>query len=116
MEIDYYYDLYISECWKDKKDKIKDRLCKKRLQPHVYIVTLSQGRQNQVEFFSSLLLKQHVFENSRLFVLAITAGYDEAAAFVCRLTDLVYRSTGTADIRNYVVTMQNKFEEAGENS
>ena len=51
MQIKFYYNLYVSECWQEKKEKIIKRLKANRLQPQVYVVALSQGEQNQLEFF-----------------------------------------------------------------
>lgn len=115
MNIKFYCDLYISECWKDKKDKILKKLRQNRLQPQVYIVTLSQGRQNHLEFFSSALLKQNVFKNKQLFVVAVVFGYEEALSYICSLTDHVYQTTGNADIRGFLTKHQSECEKAGQN-
>ena len=56
-QIEFYHNLYVSECWQKKKGKIVKRLKENKLQPQVYVITLSQGEQNQLEFFSSVLLK-----------------------------------------------------------
>ena len=59
-QIEFYHNLYVSECWQKKKGKIVKRLKENKLQPQVYVITLSQGEQNQLEFFSSVfsLLKK----------------------------------------------------------
>ena len=75
-QIEFYHNLYVSECWQKKKGKIVKRLKENKLQPQVYVITLSQGEQNQLEFFSSVLLKQSIFEHSKLFVIGIADGYD----------------------------------------
>ena len=69
--IEFYHNLYVSECWQKKKGKIVKRLKENKLQPQVYVITLSQGEQNQLEFFSSVLLKQSIFEHSKLFVIEL---------------------------------------------
>ena len=80
-QIEFYHNLYVSECWQKKKGKIVKRLKENKLQPQVYVITLSQGEQNQLEFFSSVLLKQSIFEHSKLFVIGIADGY---AVCFCR--------------------------------
>ena len=70
-QIEFYHNLYVSECWQKKKGKIVKRLKENKLQPQVYVITLSQGEQNQLEFFSSVLLKQSIFEHSKLFVIGM---------------------------------------------
>lgn len=63
MHVKFYCDLYVSQGWQKKKATLKRKLRKKKLLPSVYVITLSQGAQNQLEFFSSVLLHQHVFDN-----------------------------------------------------
>lgn len=58
MQMKFYCDLYVSECWQEKRARIIKKLKQNRIQPQVYVVALSQGSQNQLEFFSSILLKQ----------------------------------------------------------
>ena len=113
MQIKFYCDLYVSECWRDKKAKIMKKLKANRLQPMVYVVTLSQGDQNHLEFFSSVLLKQHVFDSASLFVVGITDGYDEALACVEKIAGQAYRDTGGTDIRGYLLKKQEEFERTG---
>ena len=68
MQMKFYCDLYVSECWQKKKEKIIKKLKRNRIQPQVYVVALSQGDQNELEFFSSILLKQHVFDNTEVLL------------------------------------------------
>ena len=84
-QIEFYHNLYVSECWQKKKGKNSKRLKENKLQPQVYVITLSQGEQNQLEFFSSVLLKQSIFEHSKLFVIGIADGYDEALSLLKKL-------------------------------
>ena len=113
MQIKIYCDLYVSECWQEKKEKIIKKLRQNRLQPQVYVIALSQGKQNHLEFFSSMLLKQHVYKNTGLFVVGIAAGYDEALSITEEIADHVYRETAGADIRRFVLERQQEFEKAG---
>ena len=91
MQVKIYCDLYVSECWQEKKEKIIKKLRQNRLQPQVYVIALSQGEQNHLEFFSSMLLKQRVYKNTGLFVVGIAAGYDEALSITAEIADHVYR-------------------------
>ena len=96
-QIEFYHNLYVSECWQKKKGKIVKRLKENKLQPQVYVITLSQGEQNQLEFFSSVLLKQSIFEHSKLFVIGIADGYDEALFLVEEIVQDVYQETKSAN-------------------
>ncbi len=113
MHVNFYCDLYVSQSWQKKKSTLKRKLKKKKLLPSVYIITLSQGTQNQLEFFSSVLLHQHVFDHAELFVIGMADGYNEALFLVEQITDKVYRKTGTADIRRFVQKRQEEFEKTG---
>lgn len=113
MRIRLYCDLYVSECWQDKKDKIIKKLADNKIQPQVYVITLAQGEQNHLEFFSSMLLKQRIYKDEELFVVGIAAGYDGALALMETITDQVYQETGDADIRRFITDRQQEYEEAG---
>jgi len=113
MQIKFYYNLYVSECWQEKKEKIIKRLKANRLQPQVYVVALSQGEQNQLEFFPSALLKQHVFEHARLFVVGVADGYDEALFLVEKIVQDVYEKTDKVKIRQFFLMDQAEYEKKG---
>ena len=113
MRIKFYCDLYVSECWREKKERIIKKLRQNRLQPQVYVITLSQGSQNHLEFFSSLLLKQHVIRNAGLFVVGIADGYEEALSITAAIADHVYKETADADIRRFILSRQEEYEKAG---
>lgn len=112
MRVKFYCDLYVSECWKKKKAKIAEKLQRNILQPRVWVITLSQGEQNHMEFFSSALLKQHVFDDADLFVIGIADGYDEALSLTEKIAGTVYRETGDADIRQFILRRQQEYEKA----
>ena len=114
MQMKFYCDLYVSECWQEKRARIIKKLKQNRIQPQVYVVALSQGSQNQLEFFSSILLKQHVFDNTEVFVVGIANGYDESLFMVRDITEQIYAETGTADLRKYILERQKEYVKAGQ--
>lgn len=114
MQMEFYCDLYVSECWQKKKARIIRKLRANRVQPQVYVVALSQGSQNQLEFFSGILLRQHVFAHADLFVIGIADGYDEALAMVRDITEEVYTVTGMTDLRKYILERQEQYVKAGQ--
>ena len=113
MHIEFYCDLRVSECWQEKVEKIKRKPRSNSVLPDVFVIALSQGEQNQLEFFSAILMKQHVFDNSSLFVIGIADGYDDALYMVEDITRTVYEKTGSADIRRYILARQREFNETG---
>nr|WP_294492358.1 hypothetical protein [uncultured Mediterraneibacter sp.] len=108
-----YCDLYISECWKNKKAKIIKKLKADRVTPQTYVITLSQGERNHLEFYSGMLLKQHFYDDSELFVVGIADGYDECLLITQKLTEEVFRHTGGADLRSFILERQKEYEKAG---
>ena len=86
------------------------RLQKNRLQPAVYVIALAQGEQNQLEIFSSMLLKQRIFDDKELFVVGIADGYLDALYLVEEMTDEAYRETGQADVRRWILRRQNEYD------
>lgn len=107
----FYCDLYISEDLEKKKDKVLGRLSENKAQPSIYVITLAQGRQNHLEFYSSLLLKQHIYEDTPLFVVGIANGYEDAMYMVEQITAKVYEETKGTDIRGYIEKRQKEYEE-----
>ncbi len=113
MRLKLYCDLYVSECWQKKMSKIIHKLRSRRLQPQVYVIALSQGEQNHLEFYSSALLKQRCFDDLDVFVVGIADGYDECLMITGQITEKVYKETGSVDIRSYILKRQNEYERAG---
>ena len=113
MQMKFYCDLYVSDSWMHKKTKIVEKLQKNKLQPQVYIIALAQGEQNQLEIFSSMLIKQHIFEHSTLFIVGIVSGYEEALCVLEEISKKVYEETKGLCIRRYIVKRQEEFEKAG---
>ena len=111
MHVKFYCDLYVSQGWQRKKATLKRKLKKKKLLPSVYIIALSQGSQNQLEFFSGMLLKQHIFDDAELFVVGIADGYLDALYLVEEMTEAAYRETGNADIREWILRRQSEYDD-----
>ena len=101
MQITFYCHLYMNE-------KIKKKLSANNLQPSIYVIAFSQSPQNQLDFFSSLLLKQHIYENTPLFVVGLADGYDSALELIRQITEEVFAATQSVDIRHYILQKHNE--------
>lgn len=93
-----------------RKTEINKKLQKNKLQPSVYVITLSQGKQNHLEYYSSLLLKQHIFDNASLFIVGIANGYDGALSLIERIAEEAYEKTGEVNLRKFLLDRQEEFE------
>ena len=111
MQMTFYYDLYVSEELEKKKEKVCRKLLENKAQPSIYVITLAQGRQNHLEFYSSLLLKQHIYEDTPLFVVGIANGYDDAVYMIEQIVTEIYEKTKGTDIRGYIEKRQKEYEE-----
>ena len=78
MNMEFYRELYVSRSLKKREKRIIEGLKKKRFRKDLYLIVLAQGKQNPLEFFSVLLLKQHIFEDAGLFVVGLADGYEGA--------------------------------------
>ena len=76
MNMEFYRELYVSRSLKKREKRIIEGLKKKRFRKDLYLIVLAQGKQNPLEFFSVLLLKQHIFEDAGLFVVGLADGYE----------------------------------------
>lgn len=99
----YYRHLYLSDGLEKKKDKIIRKLQKNKLQYDLYLVTLPETEQNQLEIYNSALFKQPDYPVKELFVIGLAKGYDTAIELVEEITRTVYNETKGADIRSYIL-------------
>lgn len=108
--MEFYYQIYFSESLVNKKAKIIRKLKQNKIQPGIYLITLAQGRQNELEFFSILLLQQKIFHPEDLFVVGVASGYEEALELIEEITDDVYQKTKDAKIREYITREQDAYK------
>lgn len=108
MQMTFYCDLYVSKDLEIKKEKVLQKLKANSAQPFIYVITLAQGKQNYLEFYSSLLLKQHIYEDTPLFVVGVAKGYDGALHLIEHIVKEIYEKTEDADIRGYIMERQKK--------
>ncbi len=111
MSIDFYGELYVSKELEQKKEFIIKKIKTNSFQPLVYVITLAQGEQNHLEFYSSLLLKQKYYENTPLLVVGLAMGYEDALYLVKNIVEDVYLKTANTDIRSYITIQQKEYEE-----
>ena len=108
--MEFYYQTYFGESLVNKKAKIIRKLKQNKIQPGIYLITLAQGRQNELEFFSALLLQQKIFHSEDLFVVGVASGYEEALELIEEITDDVYQETKDAKIREYITQEQDAYK------
>ena len=99
----YYRRLYWGEGLEKKKEKIIRRLNTGRLQRDIHVLVLPEQGTNQLEIYNAALFLQPDFPNDDFFVVGILRGYEAALELVEEITGEVYKKTGGADIRTYLL-------------
>lgn len=112
MRIKCYCDLYASEGVQDKKEKVLEGLMKQELTFPVYLLTLAESEQNQLEFFSSVFLRQPYYEDKEIFIVGLAESYTAAVELVERITCETMSETQTLHMREYILARQKAFEES----
>lgn len=112
MRIKCYCNLYVSEELQHKKEQVLEGLMRQELKFPVYLLTLAEGEQNQLEFFSSALLKQPYYAEKELFIVGLAKDYQAAADLVAQITRDVLSRTNGLQIREDILKRQQAFEES----
>lgn len=112
MRIKCYCDMYVSEWLRDKKETVLEGLMRKNLTLPVYLLTLAEGEQNQLEFFSSVFLNQPYYEEKEIFIVGLAESHPAAVGLVERITRDTLKETGRFNLCEYILTRQKSFEES----
>lgn len=99
----FYKYLYVQDVLEKKKDKIIEKLRKKKILLNCHIVALSPTDRNQLDIYSSKFLFQPGFPTEDLFVVAIVKSHEDAIEFVEKLLKDVYNETKRTDMRSYIL-------------
>ena len=112
MRIKCYCDWYVTKRLVNKKAQLLEELMSQTERMPVFLLTLPDNDNNQLEFFSSFLLRQPYYEEKEIFLVGIAESYQAAAELVREITDEVTGQTGAADLRKYIMNRQKAFEES----
>ena len=110
MRIKCYCELYTGAGMEPKKNQMIQNLMERKLFPAVYVLTLPAGEKNQLEFFSSLELRQPAYDEKEVFVVGIAGSYDEAVYLIETIAEEVLEKTKTTNIRAFILENQRAFE------
>lgn len=107
----FYYNLYLSEEYQNKKKRVIKKLEKMESPIDQYLIILVKEGENHLEIFNSILLKQNIYNQDELFVIGIADALFDAYAMVEKITQEVYNETGTTNIKDYLLKCQREYEE-----
>lgn len=99
----YCRRLFWSEGLEKKKETIIRKLNENRLQWDLFVVTLPEGEKNQLEIYNTVQFLQPAYPMEDYLVVGIARGYDAAVELVEAIVEEVYRKTGGADVRSFIL-------------
>ncbi len=104
----FYCNLYLGETIEKKRNRLIRRLEKGKILLGIYVIVLPLGENNQLEIFDSGMLMQKHFHREERFVVGIASGFDEALDLTVRITEEVYRKTGGAGLKEYILNEEQR--------
>ena len=94
-------NLYTTEKTKKMLPRIMRKIGSRKLQPGIWILTISSNRQNLLDIFHSIHYMQPMFEHLNPDIVGIAESEDAAKDLLIRITEDIYRETGGFDVRSY---------------
>lgn len=94
--------LYCSESLKKRKRKIIWKIKHNAGQISVYVITISDRADEQLEIFHSGQLLQRYYKIYPPCIVGIADGYGEAIELIKCIAQEVYQKTGGLDIKRYL--------------
>lgn len=98
----FYRHLYCSESLQKRKRKVIWKIKHHAGQISVYVITLSDKADEQLEIFHSGQLLQSYYKSYPPYIIGIADGYKEAIELTQSIAEEVYRCTGGLDIKSYI--------------
>lgn len=101
--VEFNSNLYIGESIDRRKlDKIKKKLVSKPLLSNIYLITLAQNPNDQLDIFSARLLAQSYYQTITTKVIGIADGYDDAVKLLERIVNECLDARGDCFLREYL--------------
>lgn len=98
----FYRHLYCSDSLKKRKRKIIWKIRHNAGQISVYVITMSDQEEEQLEIFHSGQLLQKYYRTHPPYIIGIADGYQGALELTRGIAEEVYRKTGGLDIKSYL--------------
>lgn len=96
--------LYVSDSLEGKEKKIIQRIRHGKYPLNVYLLTVPENPERQLEFYDSLMLMQPLFrKEEKCLVVGLAAGYDEAVQLTIKIVEETLEKNGDVNIRKYLL-------------
>ncbi len=91
----FYHDLYISDQYAEKKDKIIWKLKHHAGMAGAYVIALASNGEDLFDICHNAVLMQPHYRDEELYIVGIADGKREAMALVQKIIEDVYQKTGS---------------------
>ncbi len=108
----YYHNLYVSSSLQGKQEQILKNIQNNTIQFNKYLIVLKEFGKNPLEIYDSVLRVQKLLQDDHVLLVGVADGYDEALELTRRITQEVYDATAGTDIKGYLISQQQKYEES----
>lgn len=102
----WYKNLYMGDNAKKEKYKVFVHIVKERFQKDTFLIILSRSSGNLLEIVNSNFIFQPHFKKksvkSKIYVVGLAKGREEALELVRVIIDDVYQNTAAFNIREYL--------------
>ena len=95
--------LYVSASLEGKEKKIIHRIQHGKYPLNVYLLTVPENENQQLEFYDCLMLMQPLFQNDKDLIVGLAAGYDEAVEMTKKIVEETLEKNGDVNIRKYLL-------------
>lgn len=100
--MEWYKNLYLGEKAAKKHFKLLRKINKRRL-TNAYVVTLPSNSENVLDIYSYNELLQKHYDSSRIFVVGLAYGKEEAMELTKDIILDVYLKSGTVKVSEYIM-------------
>lgn len=94
-------NLYTTEKTKKKLPYIQHKLKGSVLQSGIWLITIASNEQNLLDIFHSIHYMQLMFAKLNPDIVGIAESEEAAHELVVKMTEDIYRETGSFDVRAY---------------
>lgn len=100
--MEWYKNLYLGEKAAQKHFKLLRKINKRRL-TNAYVVTLPSNSDNVLDIYSYNELLQRHYDSSRIFIVGLAYGKEEAMELTKDIIFDVYSKSGTVKVSEYIM-------------
>ena len=101
--------LYIGESIRDS-DKIKENLLQNKIQRPVFVISISESS-DQLDIMENKYLLQPFLNKDNMLIVGLAGSHEEAVRLVTSMIEKTVRETGTAEVKKYLLSVDQKERE-----